>query len=41
MCADAVRRLAGAGADTVVLVGHEDELESQLERFAREVLPLL
>lgn len=41
MCADAVRRLAGAGADTVVLVAQGDEFEAQLERFAREVMPLL
>jgi len=40
-CAEAVRRLAAAGADTVVLVTAGDELEPQLERFAREVMPLL
>jgi NAD(P)-dependent dehydrogenase (short-subunit alcohol dehydrogenase family) len=41
MCADAVRRLAAAGADTIVLAAPEDELETQLERFAQEVIPLL
>jgi 5,10-methylenetetrahydromethanopterin reductase len=41
MCADAVRQLAAAGADTVVLAPPADELEAQLERFARDVMPLL
>lgn len=41
MCADAVRRLAAAGADTIVLAAPEDELETQLERFAQKVIPLL
>jgi 5,10-methylenetetrahydromethanopterin reductase len=40
-CADGVRRLAAAGADTIVLAAQGDELEAQLERFAREVMPLL
>jgi 5,10-methylenetetrahydromethanopterin reductase len=40
-CAEAVRRLAAAGADTIVLAAPEVELEPQLERFAREVMPLL
>jgi 5,10-methylenetetrahydromethanopterin reductase len=38
-CADAVRRLAAAGADTIVLAAQGDEFEAQLERFAREVMP--
>jgi 5,10-methylenetetrahydromethanopterin reductase len=41
MCADAVRQLASAGADTIVLAPPADELEAQLERFARDVMPLL
>jgi NADPH-dependent ferric siderophore reductase len=41
MCADAVRQLAVAGADTIVLAAPEDELEGHLERFARNVMPLL
>lgn len=41
MCADGVRQLAVAGADTIVLAAPEDELEGQLERFARDVMPLL
>jgi 5,10-methylenetetrahydromethanopterin reductase len=41
MCADAVRRLASAGADTVVLAPPGDDLDGQLTRFAREVRPLL
>jgi alkanesulfonate monooxygenase SsuD/methylene tetrahydromethanopterin reductase-like flavin-dependent oxidoreductase (luciferase family) len=41
MCADAVRRLAAAGADTIALVVPGDDLEDQLERFAGEVMPLL
>jgi alkanesulfonate monooxygenase SsuD/methylene tetrahydromethanopterin reductase-like flavin-dependent oxidoreductase (luciferase family) len=41
MCAKAVQRLAAAGADTIVLVAPGDEIESQLERFAREVMPVL
>jgi 5,10-methylenetetrahydromethanopterin reductase len=41
MCADGVRQLAAAGADTIVLAAPGDELEDQLERFAREVIPLL
>lgn len=41
MCAEAVRRLAAAGADTIVLAPQGDEIESQLGRFAREVMPVL
>lgn len=41
MCATGVQRLADAGADTIALVTSGDELESQLERFAREVVPVL
>jgi 5,10-methylenetetrahydromethanopterin reductase len=41
MCADAVRQLAAAGADTIVLAPPADELEAQLERFAGDVMPLL
>jgi alkanesulfonate monooxygenase SsuD/methylene tetrahydromethanopterin reductase-like flavin-dependent oxidoreductase (luciferase family) len=41
MCAEAVQRLAAAGADTIVLAAQGDEIESQLERFAREVMPVL
>jgi 5,10-methylenetetrahydromethanopterin reductase len=41
MCAKAVQRLAAAGADTIVLAAPEEEIESQLERFAREVMPVL
>jgi alkanesulfonate monooxygenase SsuD/methylene tetrahydromethanopterin reductase-like flavin-dependent oxidoreductase (luciferase family) len=41
MCADAVRRLAAAGADTIALFAHGDGFEDQLVRFAREVMPLL
>jgi 5,10-methylenetetrahydromethanopterin reductase len=40
-CADAVQRLDDAGADTIVLLASGDEIESQLERFAREVMPVL
>ena len=41
MCAGAVRRLAEAGADTVVLAAPGDDYEAQIERFAQEVMPLL
>jgi hypothetical protein len=41
MCAEAVQRLAAAGADTIVLAAQGNEIESQLERFAREVMPVL
>jgi 5,10-methylenetetrahydromethanopterin reductase len=41
MCADAVRQLAAAGADTIVLAPPADELEPQVERFAHDVMPLL
>jgi 5,10-methylenetetrahydromethanopterin reductase len=41
MCAGAVRRLAGAGADTVVLAAPGDDYRAQIERFAQEVMPLL
>lgn len=41
MCADAVTRLAAAGADTVVLAPPGDDLDDQLTRFARDVRPLL
>jgi hypothetical protein len=41
MCAAGVRRLAAAGADTIVLAAQGDDLEAQLERFAEEVIPLL
>lgn len=41
MCAAAVRRLAAAGADTIVLAAQGDDFEAQLERFAREVIPRL
>ena len=41
MCAAAVRRLAAAGADTIVLAATEDELEAQLHRCVLEVIPLL
>lgn len=41
MCADAVWRLAAAGADTIALFAHGDGFEDQLVRFAREVMPLL
>jgi 5,10-methylenetetrahydromethanopterin reductase len=41
MCASAVRKLAAAGAETILLAPPGDELEGQLERFAREVMPLL
>jgi len=40
-CAEAVQQLAAAGADTIVLVVPGDDVEPQLERFAREVMPLL
>jgi 5,10-methylenetetrahydromethanopterin reductase len=40
-CAEAVRQLAAAGADTVVLAVPGDEAEAQLARFAGEVMPLL
>lgn len=39
-CAAALRRLADAGATSVVLVPHGDE-DEQVRRAAREVLPLL
>jgi 5,10-methylenetetrahydromethanopterin reductase len=41
MCADAVQRLAAAGADTIVVAASGDEVEAQLQRFAREVIPIL
>lgn len=41
ICADSVRRLAAAGADTIVLLAVGDDHEAQIERFAREVMPLL
>jgi len=41
MCADGVRRLVSAGADTVVLMTPGDDLEGQVTRFAQEVRPLL
>lgn len=41
MCAGSVRRLVEAGADTVLLVAPGDEFETQLERFADGVMPLL
>lgn len=41
MCADSVQRLAAAGADTIALLALGDEHEAQIERFAREVMPLL
>jgi 5,10-methylenetetrahydromethanopterin reductase len=41
VCAAGVRRLVSAGADTVVLMAPEDDLEGQVTRFAGEVRPLL
>jgi alkanesulfonate monooxygenase SsuD/methylene tetrahydromethanopterin reductase-like flavin-dependent oxidoreductase (luciferase family) len=41
MCADAVRRLVAAGADTVALAPPGDDLDGQLGRFASEVRPFL
>jgi len=41
MCADAIRRLAAAGTDTVVLAPPGDDLDGQLTRFASDVRPLL
>ncbi len=41
MCAEAVHRLAAAGANTIVLAAQGDDFGSQLERFAREVIPVL
>jgi 5,10-methylenetetrahydromethanopterin reductase len=41
MCARAVHRLAAAGADTIVVAAQGDDIEFQLERFAREVMPVL
>jgi alkanesulfonate monooxygenase SsuD/methylene tetrahydromethanopterin reductase-like flavin-dependent oxidoreductase (luciferase family) len=41
MCAGAVRRLAEAGADTIVLAAQGGDLEPQLERFAREIMRFL
>lgn len=40
-CAASVREFARAGADTVVLAPQGDDVEEQLKRFGREVLPLL
>lgn len=41
MCTGAVRQLAEAGADTIVLAPLADSSEAQLERFAHEVMPSL
>jgi alkanesulfonate monooxygenase SsuD/methylene tetrahydromethanopterin reductase-like flavin-dependent oxidoreductase (luciferase family) len=41
ICAKAIQRLAAAGADTIVLIAPSDEIESQLDRFAYEVMPVL
>jgi hypothetical protein len=40
-CADAVRRFAAAGADTLVLVAASDQRDAQVEAFAETVMPLL
>lgn len=40
-CAAAVRRLADAGADAVVLVPPHEDAEGELRRFAAQALPLV
>jgi 5,10-methylenetetrahydromethanopterin reductase len=41
MCANAIRRLANAGADRVVLAPLPDDVDEQVTLLGREVLPLL
>ena len=41
VCANAIRRLAEAGADRVVLAPLPDDVDEQVTLLGREVLPLL
>lgn len=40
-CQAAIRRLLASGADEIVLAPQGDELETQVTRFATDVLPAL